>query len=151
MTMFTLCLPRVKQRMEQHLHSLLPADAIDQALRHAGHPFRRRKLSPGRSVHLLLIQLLHRTALQGLRHLHDASLTASAICQARAKLPVSLFYRLIEQFAALLRSPASALFHGHEVVLLDATSVRTHDTPALAAHYGKHSNHRKITPGFPNV
>lgn len=80
----TLCAPgpaRVKQRLETQLHTLLPAAGIDQTLRDAGHEFRTRKLSPGLSVHLLLIQLLHPTARQGLRQLHEARLTASALCQ----------------------------------------------------------------------
>jgi hypothetical protein len=148
MTMVALAGSRVKSRLE----AALPRQAIDQLVRDSGHPFRCRKLSPGLSVHLLLVQLLHKTALHGLRHFHDASLTASAICQARARLPLSLFYALIEALATALTGTPSHIdqgFHGLEVVLLDATSVRTADTPALAAHYGKHTNGRRLTPGYP--
>jgi hypothetical protein len=153
MTMVLPCLPRVKRQMDAQLDSLLPHAFIHQILGQSGHRFRTRALCPGLSVHLLLIQLLHNTALEALRHLTTISVSASAICQARAQLPLSLFYRLVEEFTASIlkdcQAPAKALFHGLEVMLLDATSLRTQDTPELASRYGKHSNHRRISPGYP--
>ena len=149
MAMFPLPASRVKQ----HLQRFLPEDSVDQSLRKLGTTFRKRKLSPGRSVHLLLLQLLHKTALSGLRHFTDSTATASAICQARARLPLRLMYVLVEQLAAVLlahfKVKADALFHGLEVVLLDATSFHTQDTSPLAKRYGKHRNQRKTVSGYP--
>ena len=153
MTMFAFPRAVVKRQIAEQFHALLPELQIEQILRDTGYGFRQRIITPGLSVYLLLLQLLHNVSLQGLRQLHDPALTASAICQARAKLPLALFYRLLEQFTAACRAPlakgADALFHGLQVVLLDGTNTRTHDTPALAAHYGKHSNGRKRQTGYP--
>jgi hypothetical protein len=157
MTMFTSALAVVKRQIPGQipgpLHTLLPEHQIAQFLHDSGHCFRQRIITPGLSVYLLLLQLLHHVSLQGLRQLHDPNLTASAICQARAKLPLPLFYHLIEQLAATLRpalgGAADSLFHGLQVVLLDGTNTRTPDTPQLAAHYGKHSNGRKRAAGYP--
>jgi Transposase DDE domain len=153
MTMVLPCLPRVKRQIDSQLDALLPHSFIHQTLRQSGHCFRIRALSPGLSVHLLLIQLLHNTALEALRHLTSTCVSASAICQARAQLPLSLFYCLVEEFTASAlkecQAPAKALFHDFQVMLLDATSLRTQDTPELASCYGKHSNQRRISPGYP--
>jgi hypothetical protein len=148
MTMVSLCTSRVKRQLDK----CLALSTIDQLASIEGQVFRRRKLSPGLSVHLLLIQLLHRVSLQGLRHFHSLQATASAICQARARLPLMLFYRLIELLAVYARELAAHeqdLFFGLEILLLDGSSTRTSDTPQLAARYGKYLNQRRIQPGFP--
>ena len=102
MTMLASPQWRVKQRIDL----LLNAPAVHVALCAVGG--RQRQLPPTTSIYLLLVQLLHQTSLAGLRHVAAVQATASAICQARAKLPLELFYVLIQQFSGLLAAKVDA-------------------------------------------
>lgn len=148
MTMVMPSSGRVKERLEQ----ALPIATIHQRLLASGHRFRIRRLSPGLSIHLWLLQLLAQVSLQGLRRLDPQTPTAAALCQARQGLPLDLFHALLGTLVDALTPLADAgceLFFGLRIVLLDATSLRTWDTPELAGHYAKHTNGRRITPGYP--
>jgi hypothetical protein len=150
MTMFTPAIARVKREYEK----LLPESAIAQALELCGYRGRKRILTPAQSVYLLLLQLLHQTALSGLRHVAAIEATASAICQARARLPLQLMILLVERAAATLTQagPATAaLFCGLEVLLLDASSAQSQDTPELAGQYGKPKNQHGVIGGYPSL
>jgi hypothetical protein len=148
MTMVIAAHGRVKEQLDRRLD----ADWIHRWLAAAGHLFRLRALSPARTIHLWIVQLLAGVSLEGLKH-HDTQVpSAPALCQARQALPLALFHVALEHLAATLTPMALAggeLFHGFQIVLLDATSLRTWDTPELARHYGKHQNGHKIKPGYP--
>ncbi|MEO6811812.1 MAG: hypothetical protein ABI353_22110 [Isosphaeraceae bacterium] len=56
------------------------------------------------TIYLFLLQILHsNTACQHVVHLGDGTFTDSAYCQARQRLPLAVFHRLLEQTAAALR------------------------------------------------
>lgn len=151
MTMFRPALARVKRDYQQ----LLPESTITACLQRCGHAGRRRILTPAQSVYLLLLQILHACSLVALRHHEPLSATASAICQARAKLPLALWYGLVEHLSAALvqrqATPQSGLFHDLEVLLLDGTSTQSQDTPQLARHYRKPKNQHGVSRGYPSV
>ena len=139
-----------------HLQELVPESLVDQTLRQSPRKFRRRVLPPVVTIHLLLLQLLYQVALQGLRHLTTVPASASAICQAWIRLPLSVFYQVVEQATAELRRRAQVLgvsaeqgFGGLRIVLLDAMSFHTQDTPELARRYRQGGNQHKRRLGYP--
>jgi hypothetical protein len=92
------------------------------------------------TIQLFFAQILHgNTACTHLRHLTKLDVTASAYCQARRRLPLAVFERL-------LRSVSHALHHepleegrwwGHRTFWVDGSSVSMPDTPALQKHFGQ--------------
>jgi hypothetical protein len=79
----------ILQRLKTAWAAQLQPDAIHTACQKAGYTsWRDRLLNPVITVQLLLLQILHgNTACQHLPHLSGLRFSASASCQARAKLP----------------------------------------------------------------
>jgi hypothetical protein len=139
------------------IHSALVAvkgqcsELISEAVVHdacvaAGHRWRKRKLEPATTVHLLLLQLLARVAMIGLDHVAKVGVTAAAVCKARARLPLAVWMALAER-SGRGTSPPSC-YRGHRVYLADGTTFTAPDTAQLAGHYGKALNQRGTSPGF---
>src|SRR5215813_2871460 len=129
----------VKQFQQDWTRQLEP-DAIRSACRDIGHQWRQRLLDPVVTIQLFFVQILHgNTACTPLRHLAKVAVTASAYCQARMKLPLTVFQEL-------LRSVRNALQHepleegrwlGHRTFWVDGSSFSMPDTPALQEHFGQ--------------
>ena len=139
----------VKQFQQEWTRQLEP-DAIRSACRDIGHQWRQRLLDPVVTVQLFFVQILHgNTACTHLRHLAKVAVTASAYCQARMKLPLTVFQQL-------LRSVSNALQHepldegrwlGHRTFWVDGSSFSMPDTPALQEHFGQPG---RQLPGWPS-
>jgi hypothetical protein len=85
----------VKQFQQDWTRQLEP-DAIRRACYDIAYQWRQRMLDPVVTVQLFFVQILHgNTACTHLRHLTQWAVTASAYCQARMKLPLSVFQRLL--------------------------------------------------------
>lgn len=126
--------------------SRLPVDLdVDQLAAEVGHTWRERELTPAVTVRLFLLQVLSgNVAITALRHIAQMTVTASSYCEARARLPLALFAEL---FDAVSRQVADAtrinhdadvatLLNGRRVLLGDATTFSTPDTPELREHFG---------------
>lgn len=140
-------LRRLKQDPARHLDR----PAIVEVCREIEHPWRTGLLDPVVTIHLFLTQILHgNTAINHLRRLAGATFTASAYCQARARLPLELFQRLLSRIAAGLQATAddTGRWHGHRVFVADGSSFSMPDTPALQDHFGQPSG-QKPGCGFP--
>jgi Transposase DDE domain len=89
-------------------------------------------------------------ALRAARDLPSPALNNGPYCRARARLPESLFVRLIRQVACgcEARMPAEDLWQGRHVKLVDGTTVSMPDTEANRATYPQHSQ-QKPGLGFP--
>jgi hypothetical protein len=130
----------VKAQMYAPRHGL-PVD-VDQLARQVGHEWRDRKLTPGVTVWLFILQILHgNVAITALNHLGAITMRASSYCEARMRLPMELFTRLfdaVSQAAAqpLLPGSSVGLLNGRRVLLADATTFSTPDTPELRKHFG---------------
>jgi hypothetical protein len=144
---------------------LLPVDSdsgvdvgvdVDELARDVGHRWRDRKLTPAVTVWLFMLQVLNgNVAITALRHVGKLAASASSYCEARARLPLSLFAQLFDAVAqqASAASAASAastatLLNGRRVVLGDVTTFSTPDTPQLRDHFGYPSGQRDGC-GFP--
>jgi hypothetical protein len=136
----TATITRVVKQFQQEWTSQLEPDAILTACRSIAYRWRERTLDPVTTTQVFFVQMLHgHTACTHLRHLTKLNVTASAYCQARLKLPLTVFQQL-------LRSVSDALQHeplnegrwlGHRTFGVDSSSVSMPDTPALQEHFGQ--------------
>jgi hypothetical protein len=145
--------PRAVARIKSDLGKYLPGCSVEAACREAGHRWRERKLGPGLTLHLFVLQVLHfNTAITHLRHLVGVPLNAAAYCQARMRLPLAAVQALLRSSSAAMRDAAcarpSALWRGLRVVLVDGSSAVTPDTPALGKAFGRPKGQRAGC-GFP--
>ncbi len=139
---------RVKLQVRSHL----PVD-VEQLAEQAGHCWRDRKLTPGVTVWLFLLQILHgNVAITALRHVGGVTMRASSYCCARARLPLALFTQLFDAMSqaagAVGEGSPAALLHGRRVLLGDGTTFSMPDTAALRAHFGYPPGQREGC-GFP--
>ncbi|MEK6216833.1 MAG: IS4 family transposase [Boseongicola sp.] len=139
-------------RIKNSLALLLDRSLIEHACRQEGHQWRQRLLDPVTTLHLFILQVLHgNTACNHLPHLSDLRFTASAYCQARARLPLQVIRNLLANLCGVLDSEttqADDLWRGHRTFLLDGSSFSMPDTPELQEHFGQPGVQRKGC-GFP--
>ena len=78
--------------------------------------------------------------------------SASGYCQARMRLPLEVIESITravgDQLSASVDDQAAHRWHGHRVLLIDATSFSMPDKPALQAHFGQ-PGRQKPGCGFP--
>ena len=131
--------------------SLLEPAAIRSACRAVGYRWRERLLDPVVTLQLFLVQILHgNTACTHLRHLTKLAVTASAYCQARAKLPLALFQTLLRAASDRLQETSldEGRWLGHRTFFVDGSSFSMPDTAALQARFGQPGGQRAGC-GFP--
>ncbi len=141
----------ILDRLRQDLAASLSQDAIEDACRQARHSWRNRILDPATTLYLFLLQVLHgNTACQHVVHFGGWTFSDSAYCQARKRLPLAVFHRLLEETAGTLRAATSetSRWLGHRVWLVDGSSFSMPDTPELQRHFGQPGGQRKGC-GFP--
>jgi Transposase DDE domain len=146
-------------RISTTLHALRPDladrlgdDVILAACRAAGHTWCDScLLTPAAIIHWFLIQVLHgNTALTHVSLMAGRAFSASAFCQARARLPLAVFRALLREIVRALVPDTEAIgrWRGPRTVLVDGSSFSMPDTPALQAHFGQPGNPAKGC-GFP--
>jgi len=142
-------LPALRQ-VREDLAGLLERTAVEQVCRELAYDWRDRQLDPYTTLHLFVLQVLNQnTAMTHLPHLSGERFTASAYCQARQRLPVGLFEKLVDRFASdLERADDVPRWHGHRVWLEDGSGFSMPDTAELRAHFGQHGK-QKPGCGFP--
>jgi Transposase DDE domain len=143
-------LPILDRLRQDHSDLLAPA-AIEDACRQEGYTWRKRLLDPVVTIYLFLLQVLHgNTACQHVVPFGCRTFSDSAYCQARKRLPLRVFYRLLEWITRAGRR-ATAKDHrwfGHRVWVLDGSSSSMPDTAELQAAFGQPGNQRPGC-GFP--
>ena len=142
-------LPALGQ-VREDLVALLDRTAVEHACRSLGHRWRDRQLDPYTTLHSFILQVLNRnTAMTHLPHLTGERFSASAYCQARQRLPVELFERLVNSVTrSLRRCGETGRWHGHRVMLTDGSGFSMPDTPELQAYFGQPGGQRPGC-GFP--
>jgi hypothetical protein len=142
---------RVLARIKADVAAHLQATMIERICRELGHTWRDRLLTPVVTVHAFLLQVLHgNTACDHVPHLMGGRFTGEAYGQARRRLPLELFQRLL---AAVIGSLACCRdqverWCGHRVWLLDGSSCSMPDTPELQRAFGQ-PGAQKAGCGFP--
>ena len=94
-------LTKILQRSTGEWAMRLQPEAILTVCREIGYTaWRDRILTPVTTIQLFLLQILHgNTAGSHLPHLSGLRFTATAYCQARARLPRRFFDLLLERFS----------------------------------------------------
>jgi hypothetical protein len=138
--------------LRQDLAARLGDDVILAACRAAGHTWcDSALLTPAAIIHWFLIPILHgNTALTHVSLMAGRAFSASAFCQARARLPLAVFRALLRAMVRALIPDTEAIgrWRGHRTFLADGSSFSMPDTPALQAHFGQPGNQAKGC-GFP--
>jgi hypothetical protein len=140
----------VKQFQQEWTTQLAPA-AILGACHRIGYTWRDRLLNPVITIQLFFVHVLNgNTACTHLRHLTKVAVSASAYCQARAKLPLTVFTRLLRTVSDRLQPDPldEGQWVGHRPFLVDGSSCTMPDTPELHDHCG-HPGGQRPGCGFP--
>jgi hypothetical protein len=138
-------------RLRQDVARPLAPETIRDACRQVGHRWRERLLDPVTTIHLFLLQVLHgNTACRHVVHFGGWAFTDAAYCQARKRLPLAVYERLVEATAAAVRDAGADLasWLGHRVWVVDGSSFSMPDTPGLQAAFGQPGSQRPGC-GFP--
>ena len=136
----------------QDLAARLGDDVIGAACRAVGHTWCDScLLTPAAIIHWSLIQVLHgNTALTHVSLLAGRAFSASAFCQARSRLPLTVFRALLRDMARALIPDTEAIgrWRGHRTFLVDGSSSSMPNAPELQAHFGQPGDQAKGC-GFP--
>jgi hypothetical protein len=138
------------QQVREDLVKHFDRKAVERVCRELGHAWRAGPLDPYATLHLFILQVLHQnTAMAHLPHLAGEQFTASAYCQARQRLAVELFERIVDGFTRGTTAPdKDGRWRGHRVLLVDGSSFSMPDTPELRAYFGQPAE-QKPGCGFP--
>lgn len=150
MVSITRALRQIKDDLATHLSPAF----IETICRQLGHDWRDRVLDPVTTIHLFILQILHgNTACSHLPRLTGMAFTASAYCQARARLPRDVVQTLVARIGACMQQAAVAstgLWKGLRTVLIDGSNFSMPDTLELQQHFGQHGQ-QKEGCGFPTA
>jgi Transposase DDE domain len=127
---------RIKADVARHLEGSL----VKAICREIGYVWRDRVLDPVTTIHLFLVQVLHgNVAMSGLRHLVEDDFTKEAYCQARMRLPLELFQRLLSRIGECLHCTLvdEGRWLGHRTWILDGSGFSMPDAPPLREHFGQ--------------
>lgn len=139
-------------RIRQDVGTLLSPSAIHEICRSIGHIWRDCTLIPSTIVHVFVLQVIHgNTALTNLRHLTKLDLSGQAFCEARKRLPLEVFRRLLRHVVPILRDgqePPALWLGKHRTFGIDGSNFSMPDTPELQREFGQPGNQRPGC-GFP--
>lgn len=143
-------IPRALSQVKCQLDRFVTTEDVEDLCRQSGHPFRRGKQGgPAGYVHQMLLQLLAAVSLAGVRHVSKVPVSKQAVQQSRSRLPLEVWRRLVDR--VLPQGPCLSCWHGLKVMLVDAMSFLTEDTPELANKYRKAKNGKpSCDQGRPN-
>jgi len=137
MASITSALARIKRNPLGALHP----QATNRICRELGYQWRNRELDPAATIALFVQQVIHGNApCSEVPHLAGGQrFSASAYCQARARLPLAVYQTLLKRIveAALPATRRSEhLWHGHRTFHIDGSSFAMPDTPQLREAFG---------------
>lgn len=142
------------EQIKCELARFLAPEFIRQVCRSVGHLWRERQLDPVTTLHLFALQILHgNTACPHVVRLGAVNCTGEAYGQARQRLPLAVFERLLGAIRErLLGSPTldDGRWQGHRTFLVDGSGASMPDTPALQQAFGQPGGQRPGC-GFPVV
>jgi hypothetical protein len=139
------------QRIKSEVTHWLEPQTIRSICQSVGHRWRERVLDPVTTIHLFALQILHgNTACSHVPRLGGVLCTGEAYCQARSRLPLAIFQRLLPGIVETLRGSFldDGRWHGHRTFLVDGSGLSMSDTEELQQEYGQPSTQGKGC-GFP--
>jgi hypothetical protein len=137
------------ERIKADVAHWLSPEAIKDICHALDYSWRERMLYPDTTVQLFALQMLHgNTACSHVPRLGGVSCSGEAYCQARSRLPLTLFKSLLLLVNQRLPKAAGGLWRGHRTFLIDGSSASMPDTPELQEAYGQPGS-QKPGCGFP--
>lgn len=127
-------------RIKTGLGDWLTPDSIRQVCRDLGYQWRQRVLDPVTTIHLFVLQILHgNAACAHVPRLGNVDCTGEAYGQARSRIPLAVFQKLLVQITQRLPVSSSdeGRWRGHRTFLLDGSNASMPDTPALQKKFGQ--------------
>jgi len=113
---------------------------VDAVCREEGYAWRERDLPPAVTMGLFLQQVLQgNICCAAIGHICKQPLTGSAWCQARARLPLGVFQKVLRRVYEAGRRgdrQAGELWRGHRTFHVDGTGVTLWDAPELRQTFG---------------
>jgi hypothetical protein len=141
------------RRIKRDPLGVISRDAVEQLCREHGHGWRDRDLDPTVTVALFVQQVIHgNTPCSEVRHLSGKEFSASAWCQARARLPLAVYQGMLWHAveATLPRTRERGhLWHGHRTFLVDGSTFSMPDTKDLRRAFGDRPRGQAAGCGFP--
>jgi hypothetical protein len=127
-------------RIKQDPLGAIKAPAVEALCDELHHDWRGRQLDPAVTVALFVQQIIHGNApCTEVRHLAGARFTASAWCQARARLPLAVYEGMLTRVCdlALERTLENQhLWHGHRTFHVDGSTFSMPDSKELRKAFG---------------
>ena len=131
---------KIVDQFKQTWTQELDDNAVNQAMREAGHEWRERKLNPVATVRLFFLQILHgNVACNHVPHLARQDVTGSGYCEARGRLPLKALETLLTRATAKMADCVrdTGLWLGHRLFIADGSSFSMPDTKELQEHFGQ--------------
>lgn len=122
-----------------------PLRAVESALiegvcREEGYGWRDRLLPPAVTIGLFIQQVLQgNTSCQAMGHLAKNGATGSAWCQARGRLPLAVYRKVLRKVQDTMRPEgrgADYRWRGHRTFHIDGTGITLWDSPPLRDTFG---------------
>jgi IS5 family transposase len=125
--------------IKRNVAACLSAHSIQRICTEENYRCRVRELGPVTTLHAFLLQVLHgNTACSQVVRLASLNCTAEAYCQARARIPLNVYQRLLDETGRAARhSCTTPRWHGHRTFLIDGSSFSMPDTDELREHFGQ--------------
>jgi hypothetical protein len=146
-----LTIHQIVRQFKTDVAQALSESTILKVCSELGHTFRERILDPVRTVHVFMLQILHgNIACTALARLAGLTFTAGAFCEARKRLPLAVFEKLLRHVcdSLLPETETTGRWRGHRTWSVDGSSFSMADKPALADHFGYPTGQAKGC-GFP--
>jgi len=140
--------------IKRNPRELLDPRKIIALCREAGYcPEADGKLDPTTLIALFMQQIAAgNVSCDQVRLMGEDAFSASAYCQARLRLPLAVIQTLARQTYQKISDPldrqAAHRWHGHRLLLMDATNFSMADTPELQGYFGQ-PGQQKAGCGFP--
>ncbi len=125
---------RSVRQIKGDMRSIVAPSQIVRLCQAAGHAWRDRTLGPIETIYLFIAQVLHgNTSCAHVRQLGNFPFTRSAYCEARKRLPVEIFRKLVRATGQGVTEQASrvGLWRGHRIVSVDGSTFSMSDTKEL--------------------
>jgi hypothetical protein len=133
-------LTQVVKQFQQEWTTQLEPEAILSICHDVGYEWRERCLDPVTTMQFFFVQIVNgNTACTHLRHLTKLDISASAYCQARTRLPLEVFHRLLRAVSDDLQHEPleEGRWLGHRTFWADGSSFSMSDTPELQDYFGQ--------------
>jgi hypothetical protein len=120
--------------------AMIDREECGSICRELGYTWRDRELDPATTIALFIQQVLHGNApCSEVRHIAGKSFSAQAYCDARARLPLPLYHRLltgISQRIIPVTRQSEHRWRGHRTFHIDGSTFSMPDTKELRSVFG---------------